>query len=302
MQTITRLLFGIRHDLDLRRYWWHRLFRVVFALLVPLIAGFTLLIVFSASPTPTVARVQILANLADFTLRTAGEPGSQEWRAGTLPQFLALPGRLGVVTESGWIRLLQAADLAEGGCWNPWDIPAGSGSSQPIDRADVIGDPASPAPSPRPQAPQTLAERIRARFPGAYDDLSNEDLEARVRAKYPGVYDDLPNAAQGAEFWALLVPLGRERQVSPAERKGVRSVRTASTPGNEPGTGNCVFPKALAIGTASSIVKWEPRWVDRWPMRLVWSSLFVVGFIAVVLNVYYRGLIYVVFGARSVVG
>lgn len=39
---------------------------------------------------------------------------------------------------------------------------------------------------------QTLAQRVRAKYPGVYDDLSDSDLESKVKAKYPGVYDDLP--------------------------------------------------------------------------------------------------------------
>lgn len=40
--------------------------------------------------------------------------------------------------------------------------------------------------------PQTLAQLVRAKHPGAYDDLSDQALEAAVTAKYPGQYDDLP--------------------------------------------------------------------------------------------------------------
>lgn len=40
----------------------------------------------------------------------------------------------------------------------------------------------------------TLAQKIRAKYPGTYDDLSDADLEAKVRAKFPGVYDDLPRS------------------------------------------------------------------------------------------------------------
>lgn len=39
---------------------------------------------------------------------------------------------------------------------------------------------------------QTLAQAIRAKYPGVYDDLSDTQLESQVKAKYPGVYDDLP--------------------------------------------------------------------------------------------------------------
>lgn len=36
-----------------------------------------------------------------------------------------------------------------------------------------------------------LASKIRAKYPGAYDSLSDSDLESKVTAKYPGVYDHL---------------------------------------------------------------------------------------------------------------
>lgn len=36
-----------------------------------------------------------------------------------------------------------------------------------------------------------LATKIRAKFPGAYDDISDSDLETKITAKFPGVYDDL---------------------------------------------------------------------------------------------------------------
>lgn len=46
--------------------------------------------------------------------------------------------------------------------------------------------------------PQTLAQMIRAKFPGAYDDLSDQDLESQVVAKFPGAYDDIPRTAADA--------------------------------------------------------------------------------------------------------
>lgn len=39
---------------------------------------------------------------------------------------------------------------------------------------------------------QTLVELVRAKYPGAYDDLDDLSLDALVREKHPGVYDDLP--------------------------------------------------------------------------------------------------------------
>jgi hypothetical protein len=35
-----------------------------------------------------------------------------------------------------------------------------------------------------------LGRRVKAKYPGAYDDLTDEDVGRRVKAKYPGAYDD----------------------------------------------------------------------------------------------------------------
>jgi hypothetical protein len=46
---------------------------------------------------------------------------------------------------------------------------------------------------------QTLAQMVRAKYPGAYDDMSDADLESKVDAKYPGAYADIPHTqAAGA--------------------------------------------------------------------------------------------------------
>ena len=45
--------------------------------------------------------------------------------------------------------------------------------------------------------PQTLAQLIRAKYPGEYDDLSDHDLEEAVLAKYPE-YGDLPRTPRNA--------------------------------------------------------------------------------------------------------
>lgn len=46
--------------------------------------------------------------------------------------------------------------------------------------------------------PETLAQRVRAKYPGAYDDMSDEQLESSVVAKFPGVYDDMPRTKKAA--------------------------------------------------------------------------------------------------------
>lgn len=42
-------------------------------------------------------------------------------------------------------------------------------------------------------AQDTLAAKVRAKYPGVYDDLDDATLEQKVRAKFPGVYDDIPS-------------------------------------------------------------------------------------------------------------
>jgi polyhydroxyalkanoate synthesis regulator phasin len=39
---------------------------------------------------------------------------------------------------------------------------------------------------------KTLPELVRAKYPGAYDDLNDAQLDTMVRAKFPGAYDDVP--------------------------------------------------------------------------------------------------------------
>jgi hypothetical protein len=47
----------------------------------------------------------------------------------------------------------------------------------------------TPAATPQPQ--QTLAQTVRAKYPGAYDDLDDHVLENKILAKYPQ-YSDIP--------------------------------------------------------------------------------------------------------------
>ena len=59
---------------------------------------------------------------------------------------------------------------------------------------------------------QTLAQRVRAKYPGAYDDLSDAELEASVKKKFPGVYDDLPTS----EATAAPAPVAPKPPTTPA--------------------------------------------------------------------------------------
>ena len=47
--------------------------------------------------------------------------------------------------------------------------------------------------------PETLAQRVRTKYPGAYDDLNDQQLESAITAKFPGVYDDIPRTQAQAQ-------------------------------------------------------------------------------------------------------
>lgn len=58
-----------------------------------------------------------------------------------------------------------------------------------------------------PQQSQTLAQMIRAKFPGQYDDMADADLESKVLAKYPE-YGDLPRSTSSLQTSGLVGPSG----------------------------------------------------------------------------------------------
>lgn len=45
---------------------------------------------------------------------------------------------------------------------------------------------------------QTLAQRVKAKYP-EYNDMNDQELEAKIKAKYPGEYDDLPTSTPAPE-------------------------------------------------------------------------------------------------------
>lgn len=72
-----------------------------------------------------------------------------------------------------------------------------------------------------------LAQMVRAKHPGAYDDLDDQALDRMVRAKYPGAYDDIPGPDQAGSgpvsrfvsgAWEMLNPVPMvEAALSPIE-------------------------------------------------------------------------------------
>lgn len=79
---------------------------------------------------------------------------------------------------------------------------------------------------------KTLAQRVRERHPGSYDDLDDAELERRVLEKYPGVYDDLPRTAaqqdQEEEPRGLASRLGR--QLGLTVRAGITGAGSVAEP------------------------------------------------------------------------
>jgi hypothetical protein len=69
-----------------------------------------------------------------------------------------------------------------------------------------------------------LASKIRAKYPGAYDSLSDGDLESKIVAKYPGVYDHLA----GSSEWRQK-PGTEGRNVSDMQREFIRNEGTQAT-------------------------------------------------------------------------
>ena len=67
---------------------------------------------------------------------------------------------------------------------------------------------------------QTLAQRVRATYPGAYDDLTDQELESKVKAKFPGAYDDLPTTPADGPSMNFAIVNGQRVPVDDAEGDG----------------------------------------------------------------------------------
>lgn len=79
-------------------------------------------------------------------------------------------------------------------------------------------------------ADQTLAQLVRAKYPGVYDKLNDQELESKVRAKYPGTYDKVPSTSTAAPTSrvsaGIAVPLALAAAALPAASQGAMSIAT----------------------------------------------------------------------------
>lgn len=98
-------------------------------------------------------------------------------------------------------------------------------------------------------AEPTLAELIRQKYPGVYDQLDDATLEARVLAKYPGTYDHLPRT-KPKDTVPTVAPWTKEYPMTAATiQSGLNAL---------PGIGGIVggalsTPETLGAGTALGV-------------------------------------------------
>lgn len=67
-----------------------------------------------------------------------------------------------------------------------------------------------------------LGQKVKAKYPGTYDDLADDELGRKVKAKYPGSYDDFTDVAAipGTEQTGLPAA-GKKIQIDPQENKSI---------------------------------------------------------------------------------
>jgi hypothetical protein len=138
-------LVGYQLDTDLGT-GWRIVLKGLFA--IALVAVVTALVYFThTEPLPVRDNIQIVNTLEGFTRNAGPESGN------TIPMFVASPGRLGVLSESGTpedpVRTMELSDLQQGFC------------------------------------SQSVVRQVRYEYPGYYDNWPNEKLERMVLEKHP---------------------------------------------------------------------------------------------------------------------
>jgi hypothetical protein len=250
------VLFGVRYDLDLSRRWWHRLFRVVFVLTLVAVGTVTWLLVQADDPQPTTSNTSITEDLPNY-IRT--HPGQFPPTGRVLTGTFILDGVNGGPPSVGTVG--RDGKLVE----------------RPARESDLAFD------SKSPPLVDGVAEFIRLRGElgirgkdGSLKRISDFDLKEAV-CRYP----------------AQQLGSGPPRFSS---FDGRPLFRVANTPGDEPQQGYCDVPDKIGVTSADSIIKWHYR-PGVVPMHQ--AKTIALGLLLVALpltNLYYRGLIYIVFG------
>jgi hypothetical protein len=93
-----------------------------------------------------------------------------------------------------------------------------------------------------------LGAKVKAKYPGQYDDLSDEDVGRKVRARFPGQYDDFEDAPAPPK-----VGMG-DVQASPSSWVGSSNVPVGLLTGDE-ATDNQIGQNLAAHGARKAITK-----------------------------------------------
>lgn len=185
-----------RHDLDLPAKWWHRLLKVLFAFATVAVLTSSVFI-FVALEEPRARRHVVVKTMKEY--RAEIENALEHQQFSDLPAGAKivsvnvsegfatderLGGSLGCRTQAGEIEWLSSSVLKEEvTCKAIKTMDSLGGEIEPLVPASAKDDWfAQNAP---PMTPHEFAVRIRAKYPGSYDQLSDDDLTGRVLAKYP---------------------------------------------------------------------------------------------------------------------
>ncbi len=97
----------------------------------------------------------------------------------------------------------------------------------------------------------TLAAKIRSKYPGAYDDMDDGALESAITAKFPGVYDDIPKSTLPKR------PVSAEDFMTP-EDIAKRDGPTWSTSSMLSSLGHAFDPRPLIQGAVEAVRNPQP--------------------------------------------
>jgi hypothetical protein len=134
--------------------------------------------------------------------------------------------------------------------------------------------------------PQTLAQMVRSKYPGAYNDLTDQQLEAKVKAKYPGIYDNVPTTPE-----TITVPLSAlqadttQQMVSGDPHWRPSAVVSKSQPAEtviatSDGTEH-EFPPRFDMGRAEAIVKKQANAAPRRRFLLITGAAWSLPLLAI---------------------
>lgn len=124
----------------------------------------------SSELRPTQGNVRVLARLEDYTKSRDQKFGN------TIPTFLLLPGKLGVLIAEAAPNAEPAPDLPE-----PAEDSVPQEAIQPLSESELQKGFCTP----------NVSRLVRQQYPGAYDDMSDAELQKRVLAKRPEYKDRL---------------------------------------------------------------------------------------------------------------